>query len=146
MNPPTSGHSLAEKLDHLFRTVRPHRRAEYTYEEVAAAIRAAGIMISHTYIWQLRKGVRDNPTKRHLEGLAKFFGVSPAYFLDDEAAEAIHHQLHMLAALNDGGVRSVALRAFGLSEPSLQAIQMMIEQARRIEGLPDDEDKADDAP
>jgi transcriptional regulator with XRE-family HTH domain len=136
--PPTSGPTLAEKLDRLFQTVRRGGRAEYSYEEVAAAIRADGVMISHTYVWQLRKGLRDNPTKRHLEALAQFFGVSPAYFLDDEAARTIDAQLEMLGALRDGGVRSVALRAVGLSESSLKAIQAMIEQARRIEGLPDD--------
>jgi hypothetical protein len=36
-----------------------------------------------TYLRQLRKGLRDNPTKRHLEALADFFGVAPIYFFDD---------------------------------------------------------------
>ncbi|MET7400153.1 helix-turn-helix transcriptional regulator [Dactylosporangium sp. NPDC005572] len=128
--------TLAAKLDRLFRTVHPAGRAEYTYEEVATAIRDRGVMISHTYIWQLRKGARDNPTKRHLEALADFFGVNPAYFLDDEAAARIDGQLELLAALRDNAVRTVALRAAGLSAPSLEAIQGMIEQARKIEGLP----------
>jgi transcriptional regulator with XRE-family HTH domain len=131
-----SGPTLAEKLDRLFCTIHRDGRGEYSYEEVAKAVRANGVMISHTYIWQLRKGMRDNPTKRHLEALAKFFGVSPAYFLDEDAASRIDAQLEMLAAFRDGGVRSVALRAVGLSAPSLQAIQAMIDQARRIEGLP----------
>ena len=130
--------SLAAKLDRLFRTVRPPNRVEYTYEEVATAIRDRGVMISHTYIWQLRKGARDNPTKRHLEALAEFFGVNPAYFLDDEAAQRIDEQLELLAALRDNAVRTVALRAAGLSAPSLEAIHGMIEHARRIEGLPPD--------
>ncbi len=130
--------TLAERLDRLFRTVQPARRTEYTYEEVASAIRERGVMISHTYIWQLRKGIRDNPTKRHLEALAEFFGVNAAYFLDDEAAHRIDEQLDLLAALRDNAVRSMALRAAGLSGPSLEAIHGMIEHARRIEGLPDD--------
>ncbi|UWZ34100.1 helix-turn-helix transcriptional regulator [Dactylosporangium roseum] len=128
--------TLAAKLDRLFRTVHPAGRAEYTYEEVASAIRERGVMISHTYIWQLRKGNRDNPTKRHLEALAEFFGVNPAYFLDDDAARRIDDQLELLAALRDNAVRTVALRAAGLSGPSLEAIHGMIEHARRIEGLP----------
>jgi len=128
--------TLAAKLDRLFRTVRPAGRGEYTYEEVASAIRERGVGISHTYIWQLRKGARDNPTKRHLEALAEFFGVNAAYFLDDEAAQRIDGQLELLAALRDNAVRTVALRAAGLSEPSLEAIRGMIEHARRIEGLP----------
>jgi transcriptional regulator with XRE-family HTH domain len=129
--------TLAGKLDRLFRTVHPRGRGEYTHEEVAAAIRERGVLISHTYVWQLRKGLRDNPTKRHLEALADFFGVSPSYFLDDEAAQRIHDQLELLVALRDNTVRSVALRAAGLSDPSLQAIQSMIERAREIEGIQD---------
>jgi transcriptional regulator with XRE-family HTH domain len=134
MNEPT----LAAKLDRLFRTVHPAGRGEYTYEEVAGAIRDRGVMISHTYVWQLRKGARDNPTKRHLEALAEFFGVNAAYFLDDdpETVRRIEEQLDLLAALRDSDVRSVALRAAGLSAPALDAIRSMIEQARRIEGLP----------
>jgi transcriptional regulator with XRE-family HTH domain len=130
--------SLAGKLDRLFRTVHPADRGEYTYEEVASAIRERGIMISHTYEWQLRKGLRDNPTKRHLEALAEFFGVNAAYFLDDDPATVrrIEGQLDLLAAMRDSAVRAVALRAAGLSAPSLEAIHGMIEHARRIEGLP----------
>jgi transcriptional regulator with XRE-family HTH domain len=127
--------TLAGKLDRLFRTVRSPKGGEFSYEEVASAIRDRGVTISHTYIWQLRKGVRDNPTKRHLEALAEFFGVSAAYFLDGDAAQRIDEQLELLAALRDNAVRQVALRAVGLSRPSLDAIHGMIEHARQIEGL-----------
>lgn len=133
-----SSSTLAEKLDRLFRTVQPKGGGEFTYEEVASTIRERGVPISHTYVWQLRKGARDNPTKRHLEALAEFFGVNPAYFLDDEAGRRIDEQLELLVALRDNAVRSVALRAAGLSGPSLAAIQGMIEHARHIEGLPDE--------
>jgi HAD superfamily hydrolase (TIGR01509 family) len=67
--------TLAEKLARLFSTVRPGGRAKYSAQEAAEAIRArGGSTISTTYIWQLRKGLRDNPTKKHLEALADFFG------------------------------------------------------------------------
>jgi transcriptional regulator with XRE-family HTH domain len=132
--------TLAEKLDHLFAVVHP-RRGEYSYEEVATAIRdRGGPTISATYLWQLRKGLRDNPTKKHLEALAGFFGVSPAYFFDDEAAQRIDAELALLATLRDAGVRHVALRASGLSERGLGAIADMIEHVRQLEGLPEDED------
>lgn len=131
----SAGPSLADRLDHLFRTVRQPGGDQYTHEEVAEAIRARGVTISHTYVWQLRTGLRENPTKRHLEALAEFFGVPAAYFLDDDV-EHINAQLDLLAALRDGGVRSMALRAIGLSPRSLDAIRGMIEHARQIEGLP----------
>jgi transcriptional regulator with XRE-family HTH domain len=128
---------LAEKLDHLFRTVHPPR-GEFSHEEVATVIReGGGPTISATYLWQLRKGLRDNPTKRHLEALAGFFGVSPAYFFDDEAAARIEAELSLLTALRDSSVRRMALRASGLSAESLETIADMIERVRRLEGLPD---------
>lgn len=139
---PSRAASLAEKVSRLFVTVRSPEGDEYTHEEVATAIReAGGPTISATYVWQLRKGLRDNPTKHHLEALATFFGVSPSYFFDEEAASRIEAELDLLIAMRDASIRSVALRAAGLSEGSLDAIRGIIEQARQIEGLPvDDED------
>lgn len=136
---PSRRRSLAEKLDYLFATVRPDK-GEFTHEQVASALReAGGPTISATYVWQLRKGLRDNPTKHHLEALADFFGVSPSYFFDEAAAEKIDAELALLTALRDTSVRAMALRASGLSAGSLEAIRAIIEQARRIEGLPDGE-------
>ncbi len=130
--------TMAEKIDRLFRTVHPRDRGEYSFEEVAAAIRGrGGPTVSATYLWQLRKGLRDNPTKKHLEALADFFGVSPAYFFDDEAAARIDAELGLLAALRDASVRQIALRAFGLSPQSLNTIADMVERVRELEGLPD---------
>src|SRR3712207_3697964 len=131
--------TLAEKLDHLFRAIHPRGRGEYSYQEVADGIRAQdGPTISATYVWQLRKGLRDNPTKKHLEALAEFFGVSPAYFFDDASAARIDAQLDLLAALRDRTVRQIALRALGLSPDSLSLLTEVIERVRALEGLPED--------
>lgn len=131
--------SLAWKLNRLFETIHPASRGEYSPEEVAKAITGAGEgSISPAYIYMLRKGQRNNPTKRHLELLADFFGVTPAYFFDDEAAERIEQQLDLLAAFRDGEVRRLAARASGLSAKSLQGILRMVDAAREIEGLPPD--------
>jgi len=130
--------TLAQKLDHLFSTVHPGARGEYSFEEVARALQArGGPTISATYLWQLRKGLRDNPTKRHLEALADFFGVPPAYFFDDAVTARIDAELGLLAALRDASVRQIALRAAGLSPESLGAIAEMVERVRQLEGLPD---------
>jgi transcriptional regulator with XRE-family HTH domain len=128
--------SLADKLDQLFRTIHPPDQAEYTYEEVAQALRKLrGPTISATYVWQLRKGLRDNPTKRHLEALSEFFGVPVAYFFDDNEAARIDTELKLVVALRDSAVRELAVRAVGLSAGSLTAIRGMIEQVRLLEGL-----------
>jgi transcriptional regulator with XRE-family HTH domain len=134
--PPPS--TLATKLDRLFRTVRPPTKAEYSCEDVASAIRAGGgPTISATYIWQLRKGLRDNPTMRHVEALAGFFGVSPAYFVDDEIAAETDAELDLVVALRDAPVKQIALRAVGLSPESLATISDVVERVRQLEGLPD---------
>lgn len=133
---PGAERTLAEKIDHLFKSVHP-ARGEYTHEEVAHAIRdAGGPTVSATYLWQLRKGIRDNPTKRHLEALSQFFGVQPAYFFDQDVSNRVDAELTLLASLRDVSVRQVALRASGLSAESLEAIVDMIERVRTLEGLP----------
>lgn len=129
--------TLAEKIERLFAIVRP-AKGEYSYDHVAKAIEeGGGPTISASYLWQLRKGSRDNPTKKHLEALADFFGVPPAYFFDDETAARIDAELDLLAAVRDTDVRHVALRASGLSTQTLKAITEMIERARQLEGLDD---------
>jgi transcriptional regulator with XRE-family HTH domain len=130
--------SLAEKLERLFQTVHPAGRPPFSNAEVAAALqREGGPTVSATYLWQLRRGLRANPTKAHLEALARYFGVSPSYFFDESSSADIDGQLALLAVMRDARVRAIALRSSGLSEESLQAIQGMVEHARRLEKLPE---------
>lgn len=140
-HPPRPHHpkrTLAQKLDHLFRTVHPRNRGPYSLREVAAAIALrGGPPISPTYLMQLRRGLRDNPTRRQLEALADFFGVSPLYFFDDELAERTDAQLDLLAALRDADVRHLALRAAVLPPQTVRVITELIERARALEGIPD---------
>jgi transcriptional regulator with XRE-family HTH domain len=133
--------SIAEKLDRLFQRVRPAGQGEYSHSAVAEAIREQqGISISHTYIWQLRTGRRDNPTIQHLTALATFFGVPVAYFLDDEETKKIDSELELLAALRDTGVTEIALRAADLSPSSRETISNMIMKVWELENdkKPDD--------
>jgi transcriptional regulator with XRE-family HTH domain len=130
--------SLAAKIDKLFQVVRKPNREQYSHDEVAKACReATGESFSTTYLWQLRTGRRDNPTKRHLEALAQFFEVSPAYFFDDEQSARIAEELELLGALRDAGVRNVALRAVTLSPAGLDTISDMIDAIARREAIRD---------
>ena len=52
------------------------------------------------------------------------------------SASDIDAQLAMLAARRDPGVRAIAPRSSGLSTASLQPVQGMVENARRLENLP----------
>jgi transcriptional regulator with XRE-family HTH domain len=128
---------LAARLDRLFRETHPAGRGPYTPAGAAAAINAAAgeNVISATYIWQLRTGRRGNPTYRHLIGLARLFGVSPAYFFPDDETRRGELPAEAARVLQDPDVRDVAMRAAGLSGHTLRAIGAVIESARAIEGL-----------
>jgi ESX-1-secreted protein regulator len=133
---PERRRTLAERLEYLFRTVHEPGRREYSNEEVAAAIaRDQGVAISASYLWYLRTGQRDNPTFKHLNALARFFGVPPAYFFDHGTGVRVEAELALLTAMKDAGVRDVALRAAGLSPKSLEAINDVISRVRELEGL-----------
>ncbi len=125
---------LASKIDRLFQIVLRADREPFSNEEVARACReATGESFSATYLWQLRTGRRDNPTKRHLEALAGFFRVPAAYFFDDTQSAEIAEQLELLGALRDAGVRSVALRAVTLSSEGLDTVSDLIDVIGRRE-------------
>ena len=101
-----------------------------------------GVAISASAIQQLRTGTNTNPKLQTIKALAAFFGVPPGYFFDEEVAEQTRAEIQVVAAMRDHEVRRVALRASGLSTSSLQMLNTVIEQARRLEGLPDDADSA----
>jgi transcriptional regulator with XRE-family HTH domain len=134
--------TLARRLERLFATAHPPWRGPYTTKEAAAAINeAAGTqVISYNYLYQLRRGTKTEPGHSRLAAIARFFGVPVSYFTDDEnaAARAVEQleEREVAAALRDQGVRDVAFRAAGLSPGSLAAILSVIDNARRLEGLP----------
>lgn len=135
-NPPPT---LAEKLDRLFKAVRPPGEdREYTYKEVASAItERGGPSTTANYLYLLRSGRRDNPTKRLLEALADFFRVNVGYFYDTSPKSAdLDEDLRLIAALRDSPVRQLALRSLDLSPGHLSAIMGIVEQVRALEGLP----------
>lgn len=126
--------TFADRLNRLFETVHPHGRGPYSNEEVAQGIRARGGDISRAYLAYLRKGERTNPTLQHVAALASFFGVAPTYFIEDLPADDLDAQVELAAAMRDAGVRTVALRAAGLSPKGLRAITAMIERISELDG------------
>ena len=115
---------------------------------VAEAIRAQqGVAISHTYIWQLRTGRRDNPTVQHLTALATYFGVPVAYFLDDEQTRRIDAQLALLRTIRDAGVTEIALRAADISPAGRDRISELIRMVWESErGQPADDPRVEGQP
>jgi len=134
--------TLAERIDRLFRTYLSPRGREYTYREVAAAIsggdgaRRNGEAISAAYVWGLRTGVKDNPTMRHLQALARFFEVSPSYFFDGELTEFPETDMRLLAASRRETLRRLAVTLLGLSEESMNAVLGAACRMRHLEALP----------
>lgn len=130
--------TFAAKLNRLFGVMLKPGQREYSSEDVARAIVERGGHISPAYIYLLRKGERDNPTKKHIEALADFFHVPVAYFFDDEGRDSgWNEQLALAAAVKDDAVRLIAQRAAGLSPAALDAVLRIVEVARAIEHLPE---------
>ncbi|MGI5213477.1 XRE family transcriptional regulator [Plantactinospora sp. CA-290183] len=137
------GGSLAGRIDHLFKAVQPKGR-EFSYDEVARGCEAltAGTF-SKTYVWQLRTGQRDNPTKRHLEALAAFFGVPVAYFFDDQVVDDVNSQLALVTALRDSDVRDIALRALHMDHATRQSLARIVNEISNMQrGRPDPDEPA----
>lgn len=131
--------TVADLLDRLFREVHPAGRGSYTYAEVAQGVReTTGFSITASAIQQLRTGKNENPKMATIRALAAFFGVPPSYFFEEEVAERTLAEIGVVAAMRDAEVRRVALRANGLSSSSLQMVAAVIDQARRLEGIPED--------
>jgi len=126
--------TLAGRLDHLFSVQGGRKAREPTYREVATAIAdRGGPTVSPSYIWQLRTGLKDNPTLKHLEALAGYFGVEPAYFFNSEAAERIDADHALRVAMTNPAVRHLALSAAELSPDSLAMVRLMVERTRGLE-------------
>ncbi|MEN8652556.1 hypothetical protein ABCR94_18615 [Streptomyces sp. 21So2-11] len=179
--------SFAERLDFLCSN---DPRGPFTNPTVVKMLEKQGLpSFSNTYMWQLRTGRADNPTKKHMDALAALFGVPEDYWSsrataqvinrliarlngfkgngatpeqlqrqlvsftkrmsEGAAPEALVAQLDELARMNQQGVTastlkrlqdarvtSIAMRAVGLSDQGLSAAAAMIEQVRRLEGLP----------
>lgn len=134
--------ALAERLDALFRGSRPQGK-RWTNDEVAAALKQdnPALRVSGAYLSAMRTGKRDNPSPELLGALAKFFGVSPAYFYDPGYENDVARQLALLDALHQSGVRSIALRAVGLPPESLEAVAAVMDQIRKLQSLPPVEDE-----
>jgi ESX-1-secreted protein regulator len=137
------GGPLSERLDHLFRTVVKPDGSPYSHREAGEAISRDHEPISHAYIGQLRSGERDNPTIKHLRGLAAFFGVPVEYFTRDDIVEQVDKELQLISTLRDlrdnQAMRTLIVRTRGLSPKSLQSLSDIADRIREIEGLPPDQ-------
>jgi transcriptional regulator with XRE-family HTH domain len=133
------GRDFADKLNHLFAVTKSPDGDEYSNDFAADSITVAGTKISGTYIWQLRKRKRDNPTIKHVEGLAKLFGVPVNYFFDDGVTDRVDQQLRDLAAeqerlkanAGDQEAQRIAMRAGELTPDRRQLVMDLLDVVYR---------------
>ena len=133
------GRDFADKLNHLFAVTKSPEGDECSNDFAADSITAAGTKISGTYVWQLRKRKRDNPTIKHVEGLAKFFGVPVNYFFDDDVTDRVDQQLRELAAeqqrlkanAGDQEAQRIAMRAGELTPDRRQLVMDLLDVVYR---------------
>src|SRR3954471_6412552 len=133
------GRDFADRLNHLFAVTKSPEGDEYSNDFAADSITVAGTKISGTYIWQLRKRKRDNPTIKHVEGLAKFFGVPVNYFFDDGVTDRVDQQLRELAAeqerlkanAGDQEAQRIAMRAGELTPDRRQLVMDLLDVVYR---------------
>ena len=63
--------------------------------------------------------------------------VQPVAQIDEMTLRCFHIELDLLVAMRDANVRSVALRASGLSPEAMRSIRAVVEYSRSREGLPE---------
>lgn len=134
---PDSGErTFADRLTRLIDARRMPDGAPWTSSSLARALTAQGVPTTHSYVSQLRSGQRDNPTMALVKAIAGVFEVPPAYFFDDQLSAQLEEELELASALHASGIRGVALRAVGLDPASLQMTRLMLDEVRRLQGLP----------
>ncbi len=123
------GRTFAQRLEYLFETVHGRDGEALTMDQVAARIAEQGDEhVSAAYLSALRRGVRDNPTLRTIEALARCFGVPPSYFLDDGTEERVRDQLSTLAELRGVGVKNIKFRGADLVAESRAEIITLLQE------------------
>jgi transcriptional regulator with XRE-family HTH domain len=125
--------TFADRLDELFRTVVNSDGRLYSTRAAAAALAALGCPVSHTHVGKLRRGEAD-PRRSEMQAFATLFGVSLAYFTQDDGDET-EVDRRLARALGDPAIQAVAMR-MGEAEMSAAgkaAVAAMVEQVVLLE-------------
>lgn len=136
---PSSGETrqtFAERLCTLVDTVHPPSRGRFTQAEIADGVRELGGDLSQQYLSQLLRGIHE-PSERITRHLASFFGVTEAYFVDDDEYRRTNDYIALLRQVGDSDVLAVSARAVDLPPEALERISKAVEKERRRAGLED---------
>lgn len=142
---PVTQVNLAARLEYLFNLRVRANGQPWSMRQVSAAAKEQGVALSVGFLHDLRRGIKDNPTKLQLECLAHVFGVWPGYFFeDDKALEESNRRLRTLDALDDERVARLAMRARNLTSRELNMVNALIDSALRDAEDVDEEETASD--
>ena len=109
--------TLAERVDWLFRQIRPSSESEYTYQEVEAGTKQLGYPVTGAYVWKMRKGKAEKPNWLILRSLARFFKVPITFFYDETLTEEKLARI-LRAARGEVSVAQPALRRIEIERES----------------------------
>jgi transcriptional regulator with XRE-family HTH domain len=124
--------NLAARLEYLFNLRVQDNGQPWSMRQVSAAAKAQGVPLSVGFLHDLRRGVKDNPTKQQLECLARVFKVWPGYFFEsDERLAEANTRLQLQDALDNRDIARIAMRARDLTPRELNMVNALIDSALR---------------
>lgn len=136
----------AEKVRWLFANVPDPATGEtLSIPRAAAKMRELGYDLSDNTLRNVCSGEVERPSYEVLEGIARIFGVSPAFFSTDASIQDLERQLAGLAILQDAKVWNLAQRAVGVSPEGVEVAIAVLEHYRAKQGLDGHEHDAHDA-
>jgi transcriptional regulator with XRE-family HTH domain len=129
--------SLPAKLAELFERSRGIDGRPLDVEEVARRCEISGYEVTACYLTDLLSGVKDNPSIKTLEGIAKAFGVHVSFFFmgpahldpDQDAAQA---DWVLSEAMKDEGVREIARRSSALDPAGRRILAAMLRELSEV--------------
>jgi transcriptional regulator with XRE-family HTH domain len=117
--------SIAERVRHLFETIKNERTGEqYTDAEVA---RMSLGDLTEEEVEGIRTGRIGNPTVAQVLALSEVFGVDPSYFLDRGKEPPLLDE-EALRALGDQRSRLLLHKSLGLSDGEKDMLIDMVER------------------
>ncbi len=126
----------AEKVRWLFANIPDPETAElFSIPRAAAKMRELGFDLSDNTLRNVYSGEVERPSYEVLEGIAKLFGVSPAFFSSDASIQDLEQQLAAVALLKDARILNLAQRAVGVAPEGVEVALAILEHYRAKQGL-----------
>jgi len=121
---PTEGRDLAERVEHLFSSVRHPKTGEpYTDAEVA---RMSAGDLTEEEVEGIRTGRIADPTMGQVAALAAIFGVEPSYLVDRKGAPSLDAEL--IEGMHDETTRQITREALRLPEREREIVLGIVRQ------------------